>query len=214
MAESKAKIPHFSYFESLDASRLIKLHTVFQQEALKEGIHVTFMPFFIKALSMTILQYPEMNSSYDAEKNELSIHKRHHIGIAMATELGLIVPVLKGVEKMSLQEIIMAYESLKAKAKNHQLSSSDMKEATITISNYGVLDGGGSWATPIINFPESAILALGRIQKRPFIKNEELVIRDVLNLSWSFDHRILDGSLASKISHTFSGFIQNPAGLL
>ena len=90
----------------------------------------------------------------------------------------------------------------------------EMKDSTITISNYGVLGGGGRWATPIINYPEVAILAVNRIQKEPMVKNDQLVIRDVLNLSWSFDHRVIDGDLAASFSHHFATLLLNPASLL
>ncbi len=214
MAESKAKIPHFSYFEQVDATRLVQLRQKYKEEALKQGLHITYMPFLIKALSLTLKQYPIVNSSFDASRNSLITHKVHNVGIAMTTELGLIVPVLKDIQDMPLHDLIKAYEDLKNKAIKNQLKSADMKDSTITISNFGVLGGGGLWATPIINYPEAAILAVARIQKQPLIKNDNVVIRDVLNLSWSFDHRIIDGDLAATVSHFFAAIIQNPASLL
>ncbi len=212
MAESKAKIPHFSFFEQADATRLIQLVKKIKEEGAKEEIHVTFMPFFIRALSLTIKRHPELNSSYDSESSQLIIHKHQNLGIATSTALGLIVPVIKNVESMSLEELIRQYDALREKVKNNQLQSSDMKEGTITLSNYGS-KSSGLWATPIIKFPEVAILALARIQKQPLVKNDQVIARDVLNLSWSFDHRIFDGNTASLVSHTFMELIQNPAQL-
>lgn len=214
MTAAHDNIPHFSYFEQVDASRLVQLKHKFQEEGQKEGIGVTYMPFVIKALSKTLSQYPLVNSSLDMAKGILIKHQHHNIGIAMTTRLGLIVPVMKHVEKMSLEEIIRSFNHLKQKALEGKLASSDMKEGTISISNFGVLGGGGLWATPIINYPEVAILALARIQKQPVIKNDEMVIRDVLNLSWSFDHRVIDGDLAASFSHYFAGLLQNPAALI
>lgn len=115
---------------------------------------------------------------------------------------------------MSLQEIVMAYEDLKMRALKRELRPSEMKESTISISNFGVLGGGGLWATPIINFPEVAILAVAKIHKQPLVRNDAIVIRDVLNLSWSFDHRVIDGDLAVSFSHCFSTLLENPAPLL
>lgn len=214
MSLSKQMIPHFSYFEQVDATRLVQLKQSFKEKAAQQGVTVTFMPFIIRALSMTLSKYPIVNSSVDTEKNVIVMHAQHNVGIAITTEQGLIVPVLKNVEGMTLQELILAYESLKARALSSKLSSNDMKESTITISNFGVLGGGGLWATPIINYPEAAILALARIQKLPLVRNDTIVVRNSLNLSWSFDHRIIDGDLAAAFSHHFSTLLQNPAALL
>ncbi len=214
MALSKRTIPHFTYCEQLDATRLVQLRNNFKDKAALEGIHVTYLPFLIKALSLTLKQYPDANSSYDTEQNVLVLHSQHNIGIAMSTPQGLIVPVLKGVEKMSLVEVIRAFDDLKKRALSNQLKSSEMKEGTFTITNFGVLGGGGGWATPIINPPEVGILGIARIRKQPFVKNSDLVVREALNLSWSFDHRVIDGELAASCSHYFSTLLENPAPLL
>ena len=209
MSESKKVIPHFSYFEKVDAGRLLKLHANVKKEGDKEGIRVTYMPYFIRALSLTIHEFPELNSSLDGQT--LLLHKHHNIGIAMSTEQGLIVPVLKDVEGMTFEEVIRNYETFKTKS---AFEPSDMKGSTITISNIGVFGNGGVWATPIINPPEVAILAVNRIQKQPVVRKGGVEVADLLDLSWSFDHRVIDGSLASKISHHFSKLIENPAHLL
>ncbi|MBA3956962.1 MAG: 2-oxo acid dehydrogenase subunit E2 [Parachlamydiaceae bacterium] len=214
MAESKANIPHFSYFEQFDATRLVQLRHSFKETASTQNISVTFMPFIIKALSLCITKYPIINSSLTSDKSSILYHHAHNIGIAITTPKGLIVPVLKNVQVMNLQTLILAYEDLKQKATSNSLQNSDMKDGTITISNFGVLGGGGLWATPIINFPEVAILGVGRIHKELTIRNNEVTPRDVLNLSWSFDHRIIDGDLASAVSHYLCGLLQNPASLL
>lgn len=214
MSESKRLIPHFSYFETVDATRLVQLRDKIKFQGEKEGLHVTYMPFFIRALSLTIQQFPQINSALDTQKNELIQHLRQNVGIAISTNQGLIVPVLKDVQDKGIDDLIHAYEELKEKALTGKLKSSDMQESTISISNYGVLGGGGVWATPIINYPEIAILAINKIQKQPFVKNDELVVRNALNLSWSFDHRVIDGDLAANVSHYFATLIQNPAPLL
>lgn len=207
-------IPQFSYFEQVEVAHLMQLRQNMQDKAGQEGIHLSFMPFFIRALSLTIQEFPQINSSIDMPAAKVLIHKSHHIGIAMASPQGLIVPVLKHVDNMTLNELIRAYESMKAKALSGKLTSEDMKERTITISNFGVLGGEGTWATPMIIDPEVAILATAKIRKVPVVKGEEIVIRDVLPLSWSFDHRLIDGDLAAKISHHFCSLIKNPAALL
>lgn len=214
MAQSGQNAVHFSYFEEVDATRLIQLRENVKKQATEEGIHLTYMPFFIKALSLSCKQFPKINSSIDMDNYELIIHKQQNIGIAINTKLGLIVPVMKDVQEMTLEDIIKEYDKLKTAAINHKLNSKAMKGSTITISNFGVLGGGGMWATPVINYPEVAILAVARIQKRPIVKNGELMIRDTLNLSWSFDHRIIDGEMAASFSNFYSDLLQNPARLV
>lgn len=213
MVESKREIPHFSYFEQLDATRLVRLRERIKEEAAKEGIGVTYMPFIIRALSLALKQFPLINSSYDPIENQIIYHAQQHVGIAVTTPLGLVVPVLKNVEEMNLPAIIRAYHDLREKFQQQKLQSSDMKGSTITISNFGVLSGGGLWATPIINHPESAILAISKIQPQPIVKNGSVVVKDLLNLSWSFDHRIIDGELAASFSHAVCSLLQNPAML-
>jgi pyruvate dehydrogenase E2 component (dihydrolipoamide acetyltransferase) len=212
MAEAKRLVPHFSFFEKVNVERLLKLHDNVKKEGEREGIRVTFMPYFIRALSLTINEFPELNSSLD--QSTLLLHRHHNIGIAMSTEQGLTVPVLKDVQLLSFPDVIRSYEKLKQRAADKKLTPSDMKGGTVTISNFGVFGNGGVWATPIINPPESAILAVNRIQKQPVVKHDKLVVGDVLDLSWSFDHRVIDGNLASAISHHFAKLIENPAFLL
>lgn len=212
MVESKYIIPHFSYFDQADATRLIQLRENIKKEAKKEGYALTYMPFLIRALSLTIRKYPICNSSFDLETHSLVIHHHQNIGIAKSTEKGLMVCVLKEVQEMSLDNIIKTYHELMLKAKEGNLQREDLIGSTITITNFGPL--GGLFATPIINYPEAAILGIAKIRKTPVVKNDEVVIRDLLNLSWSFDHRIIDGNAAAAISNTFIDLIQNPAQML
>lgn len=214
MSLSKSQIPHFSYFEQADATRLVQLRNNLKPRAIDEGLHLTFMPFILRAISLCIQKHPLLNSSYDKEHSKVILHQKHNIGIAMATSLGLIVPVLKGIETMTIEILIRAYETLIQRAQIGKLLPSDMKEATFTISNFGSKSSHGLWATPVINYPEAAILATGRIHPQPLIKNGEVVIRDVIHLSWSFDHRIIDGEVAAQISQTLCGLLENPAALL
>ncbi len=214
MKESHSEIPHFSYFEKADVHLLIQLRHNLKEKAQKEEINLTYMPFLLRALSLTIKNFPIMNSTLDFANKSVIQHKHHHLGIAMATRSGLIVPVLREVERMTLTDIIKNYELLKQRAFDNKLSPSDMRGSTFTISNFGVSGANGLWATPIINFPEVAILAVSRIHKEPLVKNDQIVIREVLNLSWSFDHRLIDGYLAVSISQFFTDLIQNPATLI
>jgi pyruvate dehydrogenase E2 component (dihydrolipoamide acetyltransferase) len=212
MTESKSVIPHFSFFDQLDATRVMQLRDNIRGRAETEGFKLTYMPFFIKALSKTLSDFPEVNASVEPGAKSLILHKHHHIGIASKTEEGLIVFVIRDVQEKSLEETIREYDRMTAKMREGQLVREDMIGSTVTISNFGPL--GGVWATPIINYPESAILGIAKIRKSPVVRNDEIVIRPILNLSWSFDHRVIDGDLAAKVSHRFINLIENPAQLL
>ncbi len=205
------RVPQFSYFESVEVTRLIQLRQRLGEKAEKEKIHLSYMPFLIRALASTVQSFPILNSSLDMQEGCLIYHQQLNIGIATATAQGLIVPVLKGVERMGIEQVIYAYETLKKEVLSGKTSPEMMKGATITISNFGVLGGEGMWATPMITPPEIAILAVARIRKNPVVRNQEVVIRDILPLSWSFDHRIIDGDLAAKISHHFATLLRDPA---
>lgn len=207
-------IPQFSYFEQTDATRLIQLRNNLKGEAIKEGINLSYMPFFIRALSLTMKRFPQINASLDMQDRKVILHQPHHIGIAIATAQGLIVPVLKEIQTMSLSQVINAYETLKSRAISGKLSPDDMKEATITISNFGVLDGDALWATPMISSPQVAIIAIAKMRKMPLVKEEHVVIRDVVPISWSFDHRLIDGEMAATVSHYYSALLKEPASLL
>lgn len=214
MTEAKTFVPHFSYFEQADASRIVKLKDSVKQRGIEEGIKVTWTPFFLRALSLTIAKFPIMNTSVDMKNHKILQHVHQNIGIAMASPLGLIVPVLRDVQQMSFRELILAFEDLKSRALSNQLKPNEFKEGTVSLSNFGVLGGGGQWATPIIHHPQVAILAIARVQKQPVVKNDTVVPCDVVNLCWSFDHRIIDGDLAAGISDHFTKLIENPAQLL
>ncbi len=211
MSEAKARIPDYSYFDSLDATRLIQLRNKIKSDAEKEGIKVSYMPFILRALSMTICRFPLLNSSVDFEKKEIIMHAQHDMGIAVSQEAGLIIAVLKNVEKMGMQEVVRSYDALMKKVQKGELSREERIRSTITVSNFGPL--GGKWATPIINYPESAILGIAKIRKEPVVRGEEVVIRDQMNLSWTFDHRVIDGELAAKVSNYFIHLLENPMEL-
>lgn len=212
MVESKYIIPHFSYFDQCDATRLIQLRESLKSKGAEEGLKVTFMPLIIKALSMTLSKFPKANSSYDLATQNIVVHKHHHIGVAVNTEQGLVVCKIENVQDKPLQQVIREYDALIVQAKQGKLTREQMTGSTITISNFGPL--GGLFATPIINYPEVAILGVAKIRKQPVVYRDEIVARDMMNLSWSFDHRVIDGDGAAGISNTFMEVLKNPAQLL
>lgn len=207
-------IPQFSFFEQTEATQLMAMRHKFRDKAEKEGIRLSYVPFLIRALSLVMLKYPLMNASLDMPAGKVILHKKHNVGIAMATPQGLIVPVLKDVETMGLNDIIRVYEKLKEKVQAGKLTSTDMHDATISISNFGVLGGDGMWATPMVVDPAVAILAFARIREMPIVREGAVVAKSMLPLSWSFDHRVVDGQLAAEISNAYCSLIRNPALLL
>lgn len=206
--ESKQIIPHFSFFDTLDAEELVRVHA----EMKKQHPQLSYMPFFIKALSKALLQFPFVNGSLDMSTQKLVIHNQHHIGIATKTPLGLAVFVLRDVQEMSFDQLIQVYSEMKERALQNKLKREEMQDSTITISNFGTL--GGVWATPIINYPELAILGIAKIRKTAVVVGDQVVPRETLNLSWSFDHRIIDGDSAAAFSNAYKGFLEKPEGLL
>ncbi len=212
MAESKRTIPHFGFCDKADVTLLIKFRDKNKAEAATQGIHLTFVPLFVRALSLTLRHYPQVNASVDEAKSLIYLHKVHNVAIAMKTDQGLIVPVLKGVQAMNFQETVRSYNALRQKALTGQLKPEDMRDSTVTLSNFGT--EGGLWATPVINYPEAAIVATAKIHRQPVVRGNSIVIRDILNCSWSFDHRIIDGDLAAAVSNTFIKLLENPSQLL
>lgn len=212
MVESKYLVPHFSFFDRVDATRLVKMRAKSKEEASRHGIRLTYMPFFVRALSLALKEFPQINGSIDVGTKEIVTHKVQNIGIAVKTPQGVMAPPVKSVEEMGFHDVIRAYDVLMQKAKENTLTSADMKGGTITISNFGT--EGGLWATPVINYPQVCILGIARIQPTPVVYRGELCAREMLNLSWSFDHRLVDGDLAAAFSRCFCRYVENPSMLL
>lgn len=212
MVESKTVIPHFSYGDEADVSELVRLRYSLKERFLSQGVKLTFMPFLIKALSEALIKFPYINASLDLQQQEIVYHQPHHIGIAVDTPQGLIVPVIRHVEKMSILALAKALNDLGEKTKKGKVDIKDLGGSTVTISNFGAF--GGTFATPIINYPEAAILGIAKIQKKPVIIDDQIVIRQMLYLSWSMDHRIIDGGQCAAFSNYYISIISNPAYLL
>ncbi|MDB2614297.1 2-oxo acid dehydrogenase subunit E2 [Chlamydiales bacterium] len=208
MKNSNQMIPHFSFFERLDVTNLKLIKGEMKKRFSDKEINVTYMPFFIRALSLALKEIPYANASIDMDAKKIVLHQRHNIGVAMDTPSGLIVPVLKGVEKMNLDQIIEAFDQLKIKARTGKLTSDDMKEGTISMTNFGTL--GGIAGTPIILYPQVAIVGLGKIEPQAVVVDGKIEIRERQMICWSFDHRIIDGAIAAQLSSKYIALLQNP----
>lgn len=183
-----------------------------EKKAIHErGIHLTFMPFFIKATQHALTEHPLLNASVDEEKEEIIIKRYYNFGIAVDTPDGLMVPVIKNVDRKSIIELAEEIQNLSKKARERKITLEELRGSSFTISNYGSF--GGMFATPVINYPDVAILGTGRVSDRPWVKDGQIVIRKVLPLSLTFDHRVTDGVDAARFLTKVIKYLEDPASL-
>lgn len=208
MVVSATKIPHVTHMDEADVTNLWNLREKEKILAKKKNVHLTFMPYIIKAVISALKEHPTLNSELDESSNDIIVKKYYNIGIAVDTENGLMVPVIKGVDQKDKITIAKEIANLAELARTRKIDLADLQGSTFTITNIGSL--GGIYATPIINYPESAILALGKIQDKPVIINNKLETRKIMPFSIAFDHRILDGAEAARFANKFIELLQNP----
>jgi pyruvate dehydrogenase E2 component (dihydrolipoamide acetyltransferase) len=201
-----------THMDECDVTELVKIREELKQEAEKRGVKLTFLPFIIKAVIKALQTYPSFNASVDEEKNELVIKKYYNIGIATATDQGLIVPVIKEADKKGLFELAKEIEELTEKARKGTLKIEEVIGSTFSITNVGPI--GGVFATPILNNPDVAILGIGKIKKRPWVVENRIEIRDILTLFLSFDHRVIDGAQAAQFMNEVMKYLEKPYLLL
>lgn len=213
MVESVSTIPHFTYCEEIDLTDLIALRLSLKDQYAKQGVKLTMMPFFIKALSLAINQFPIMNAKVNADCTELTYFDDHNIGIAVDSKIGLLVPNIKGCQHKSIIDIANDLTRLTEQAREGRVSPADLKGGTISISNIGAL--GGTVATPIINKPELAIVALGKVQTLPrFNANGAVEARQLMQISWSGDHRVIDGGTIARFTNLWKQYLEQPSAML
>ena len=212
MAHSKQTAAHFTYVEEADMSAIVKLRASAADEAAKRGVKLSYLPFIIKALIPALMEFPYLNSSLDDEKQEIILKGDYNIGIATDTPNGLVVPVIKGADRKSIWELATEISLLAEKARTGKIAVDDIRGGTFTITNAGSI--GGVFATPIINHPEVAILGVNAIRKRPIVKNDQIVIADIMFLSMSVDHRVVDGADAARFMNRLIYFLSEPTRLV
>jgi pyruvate dehydrogenase E2 component (dihydrolipoamide acetyltransferase) len=212
MVESFRTAVHVTHMDEADVTELVAFREKQNKIAEKRGMHLTYMPFIVKAVVAALKQYPYLNSSVDNEHEEIILKKYYNIGVAADTPDGLIVPVVKDADQKDIFTIAQEIQSLTEKAQSREIGLSDLKGGTFTITNIGFI--GGTHATPITNYPETAILATGRIREKPVVRDGQIVIRNIMPLSLSFDHRVVDGALAARFVNMIMKFLQDPSLLL
>ncbi|MCY7294129.1 dihydrolipoyllysine-residue acetyltransferase [Alteromonas sp. a30] len=213
MTESVYTIPHFSVSEEVIMDALIAARAQLKPEFEAQGVKLTYMPFFIKAMSLALKHFPIINSQVNDDCTELTYFDDHNIGMAVDSKIGLVVPNIKQVQNLSLLDVAKEANRLVDQAREGRLSQADLKGGTISISNVGVI--GGTVAVPVINKPESAIVALGKMQKLPrFDENDQVKAVNIMHVSWSGDHRIIDGATMVKFCNLWKSYLENPLSML
>lgn len=208
MARSKHTAAHFTYVEECDVSALKALRERSNQLAARSGVKLSFLPFIVKAVVAALKKHPALNCLVDDSTGEMVLRKHFDIGIAAATEAGLTVPVLRAADQRSLVDMAKEIERLGSAARDGKLAMSDLGGSSFTITSLG--KQGGLFATPIVNYPEVAILGVHEIKRKPVVRGDEIVIGEVMLLSLSFDHRIIDGHVGAAFAQEIVAYLQEP----
>lgn len=212
MVEARRHAAHYTYVEELDVSDLVKLRDEAKPLADEAGVKLSFLPFILKAVVPALREFPLMNASLDEERGEIVLKRYYNIGIATATDDGLVVPVLKNADKRSVIELARELGRLGDAARSGKITRDDLIDSTFTITSAGSI--GGLLATPILNYPEVAILGVNQIKRKPVVRGDRIEIGDVLCLSISLDHRVVDGAIAAQFMNKVKRFLENPRLLL
>ncbi|HET9553986.1 MAG TPA: dihydrolipoamide acetyltransferase family protein [Anaeromyxobacteraceae bacterium] len=208
MALSKRTAAHFTFVEQCDATELVRLKDRMAEGARAEGVKLTFLPFVVKAVVAALQAFPKLNASLDDAAGEIVLKRHYDIGIASATENGLLVPVVRGADTRSLLDLAREIERLTADAKAGRARPEDQGHSTFTITSLGAL--GGLFATPVLNHPEVGILGLHRIRPTPVVRDGQVVVRDVMNVSVTSDHRVVDGHEAAAFCYRVIQYLEDP----
>ncbi len=209
LVAAKRFAPHYTYVEEVDATQLVQLRTRYRQ--LNPESQLTYLPFLIKSVVEGLRKYPLLNSTLDEERQVIQLKKSYNIGVAAATAEGLIVPVIKHADRKSILELSQEVTRLSEQSREGRIQLEDLRDGTFTITSLGFL--GGVLATPIINYPEVGILGVHKIQQKPVVRDGSIVVRHMMNLSLSLDHRVVDGAVGAEFLHTVISYLENP-GLL
>jgi len=208
MVKSKYTAPHVTTIDEADVTELWKIREKEKKAAEKKGVKLTILPFIVKAVIAGLIEHPYLNATLDDENEEIILKKYFNIGFATDTPEGLMVPVVKNARDKSILQIGQELTQLAEKARNRTIDLADLKGGTFTLTNYGAL--GGIYGTPIINHPEVAILGIGKIREMPVAREGKVVLRKILPLALSFDHRVVDGGEAARFLNTVIARLEDP----
>ena len=212
MFESWSTVPRVTNFDDADITELEKVRKSSQSDYAAAGIKLTSLPFVVKAVSMALHQHPLLNASIDLENNRIVYKNYVNLGIAVDTDRGLVVPVMRDTDRLAIAEIAREVAQVTEKVRSGSFSVDDLRGGSFTISNLGAI--GGTYSTPIVNVPEVAILLVGRARKMPVVRDDQVAIRLMMPLSLSYDHRLVDGAAAARFLNDVIGYLQAPSRLL
>jgi pyruvate dehydrogenase E2 component (dihydrolipoamide acetyltransferase) len=212
MARSKHTAAHFNYIDEVNVSGLIALRERTRPHAERAGVKLSFLPFITKAVVAALKKHPRLNSIIDESAHELVLRKNFDIGIAVATEAGLMVAALREADRLSILEIAREIDRLAQVARSGKIQKEDLGGTSFTITSLGKL--GGLIAPPIINYPEVGIMGVHAIKKKPVVKGDQIVIGDVMMLSFSFDHRIIDGDVGAEFAQEIIAYLEDTDRLI
>lgn len=211
MAKSNTTAAHFTYVEEVDMTHLVDLRERLNETGARKGVKLTYLPFIVKACVAALREHPTLNASVDDERQEIVIKRTYNLGIATATDEGLTVTVVHDADRKDLWSLAKEIEHLATAAREKKLTLQDVQGSTFTITSLG--KEGGILATPIINWPEVAILGVHKIEKRPVVRDDHVVIREMMYVSCSFDHRVIDGHVGAAFVQSVRGYLEHPATL-
>lgn len=212
MLRSKEKAAHLTIYDEVEVSELDRIRREYKELYAGENVKLTFLPFIVKAVCLALKAHPALNAEIDLEQGNMTYKQYYNIGIAMDTPKGLVVPVIKHADAMSIIDIAVAIQYYTALAAEDKLTLGDMSDGTFTITNYGSV--GGKFGTPIINYPQSAIMGIGKISKQPVVKDDTLTVGLVLPLSLSVDHCVVDGAESTRFLNQVMLYLNDPIRLM
>ncbi len=212
MERSVYTAPHVTHHELIEVDALVDTREELKAVAEERGVKLTYLPFVIKALIATLREHPKLNAELDEEAEEIKIKSFYNVGIATATEAGLMVPVIKRADEKGLLDLASESRELAQRARERTIAPEDFQDGTITITNFGAI--GGDYATPIINYPEVTVVGLGELKQRPVVRDGEVEAAWTLPLSITIDHRVVDGAEVAEFAGTLGEYLSNPQRLL
>ncbi|MEF8790697.1 MAG: dihydrolipoamide acetyltransferase family protein [Haloarculaceae archaeon] len=211
MERSKYTAPHVTHHDSVEVSELVETRALLD-DRLGDAADLTLLPLILKAVVAALAEYPYLNASLDEEREEILLKRYYNVGVATATDDGLLVPVVDDADRKGIEALAGEIDELVASARDRSIPPEDLRGGTFTVTNVGAI--GGDHGTPIINYPEVAILAVGTVEERPVVVDGEVVARPVMPLSLSVDHRVVDGAVAARFTNLLKEYLNDPRRLL
>jgi len=212
MSVSKHTAVHMTVFDEVEVSELIRIRYKYKTQFEEEGIKLSYLPFILKATALALKKHPVLNAELDLENSRMIYKYYYNLGIAVDTEEGLVVPVIRDVDRLTIRDIAVAVNQISEKARKRTLTMEDMKDGTFTLTNYGSI--GGQFAVPVINYPQAGILGIGRLVEKPVVKNGLVVPGTLLPLSLSVDHRMVDGGEVARFLNRVMEYLSDPVSLI